>query len=181
MIRIDDIQAVRDRTDIVDLIDGDVPLKKAGKNYQACCPFHDEKTPSFTVTRDKGFYHCFGCGAHGDALDWMQQYHRLTFREALEALAGPAGVTLEQDKTGPAAMPRKAKKVTADLEASLAHELHVLYQAVSARVTSRQIPKDLRVRFPHIPLVPDDPWEREFQAAERLAKGLYALYGARAS
>lgn len=62
---IDDLLA---RTDIVELIDHRVPLKKAGKNYQACCPFHNEKSPSFTVSSDKQFYHCFGCGAHGNAI-----------------------------------------------------------------------------------------------------------------
>ncbi|MDX3773342.1 DNA primase [Chromatiaceae bacterium AAb-1] len=82
---IDDLLA---RTDIVELIDQRVPLKKAGKNYSACCPFHSEKTPSFTVSSDKQFYHCFGCGAHGNAISFMMEFEQLEFVEAIEELAG---------------------------------------------------------------------------------------------
>ncbi len=75
------------RTDIVDLIDARVKLKKQGKNYHACCPFHNEKTPSFTVNGDKQFYHCFGCGAHGNAIDFLMNYDKLEFVESVEELA----------------------------------------------------------------------------------------------
>ncbi len=75
------------RTDIVDLIDARVKLRKQGKNYQACCPFHNEKTPSFTVNSEKQFYHCFGCGAHGSAIGFMTNYDRLQFVESIEELA----------------------------------------------------------------------------------------------
>lgn len=75
------------RTDIVDLIDTKVPLKKRGKNHHACCPFHNEKTPSFTVNEDKQFYHCFGCGAHGNAIDFLMHYDKLDFVETIEELA----------------------------------------------------------------------------------------------
>ena len=75
------------RTDIVDLIDARVKLKKQGKNYHACCPFHNEKTPSFTVNGDKQFYHCFGCGAHGNAIDFLMNYDKLEFVETVEELA----------------------------------------------------------------------------------------------
>ena len=75
------------RTDIVELVDSKVPLKKAGKNYQACCPFHTEKSPSFTVSQDKQFYHCFGCGAHGNAISFLMEYDRLDFVDAIEELA----------------------------------------------------------------------------------------------
>lgn len=81
---IDDLLA---RTDIVELVDGRVPLKKAGKNYQACCPFHTEKSPSFTVSQDKQFYHCFGCGAHGNAISFIMEFDRLEFVDAIEELA----------------------------------------------------------------------------------------------
>lgn len=81
---IDDVLA---RTDIVELIDHRVPLKKAGKNYVACCPFHSEKSPSFTVSQDKQFYHCFGCGAHGNAISFMMAFEQLEFVEAIEELA----------------------------------------------------------------------------------------------
>jgi len=88
---IDDLLA---RTDIVDLIGSRVQLRKAGKDYQARCPFHDEKTPSFTVSPDKQFYHCFGCGAHGSAIGFLMEYDRLPFREAVEELAQRAGVPI---------------------------------------------------------------------------------------
>lgn len=81
---IDDLLA---RTDIVELIDLRVPLKKAGKNYTACCPFHSEKSPSFTVSAEKQFYHCFGCGAHGNAISFMMAFEQLEFVEAIEELA----------------------------------------------------------------------------------------------
>lgn len=75
------------RTDIVDLIDARVKLKKQGKNFHACCPFHHEKTPSFTVNDEKQFYHCFGCGAHGNAIDFLMNYDRCEFVESIEELA----------------------------------------------------------------------------------------------
>ncbi|MFZ1851319.1 MAG: DNA primase [Nitrosomonas sp.] len=80
------------RIDIVDTIDRHIPLKKAGANFVACCPFHNEKTPSFTVSHFKQFYHCFGCGAHGNAISFMMEYSGLSFVEAVVELAGYAGV-----------------------------------------------------------------------------------------
>jgi DNA primase len=75
------------RADLLDVIGGRVTLKKAGNSYKGLCPFHDEKTPSFTVSPDKGFYHCFGCGAHGNAIDFVIAYENRSFPEAVEALA----------------------------------------------------------------------------------------------
>ncbi|GKW42129.1 DNA primase [Pectobacterium parvum] len=90
------------RTDIVDLIDARVKLKKQGKNYHACCPFHHEKTPSFTVNSDKQFYHCFGCGAHGTAIDFLMNYDRLEFVETIEELATMHGLEVPYETgTGP--------------------------------------------------------------------------------
>ncbi len=71
-----------------------MPLKKAGKDYKACCPFHDEKTPSFTVSQDKQFYHCFGCGVHGTAIGFMMEYDQMEFRGAVEYLAEMSGVEI---------------------------------------------------------------------------------------
>ncbi len=90
------IDEVLRRTDIVDLIGGYVRLKKAGKNYSACCPFHHEKTPSFSVNRDKQFYHCFGCGASGNALSFVMHYEHREFMDALESLANKAGLALPE-------------------------------------------------------------------------------------
>jgi len=91
------------RTDIVELIGTRVPLKKAGREYRACCPFHDEKTPSFWVSPDKQFYHCFGCGAHGTALGFLMNYDQLPFPEAVEELAGRLGLEVPHEGgAGPA-------------------------------------------------------------------------------
>jgi len=99
------IDALLARTDIVSLINSRVPLRKAGKDYRACCPFHDEKTPSFTVSPDKQFYHCFGCGAHGSAITFLMEYERQKFREAVEELAQQAGIEVptagRMVRTGP--------------------------------------------------------------------------------
>ena len=99
---IDDILA---RTDIVDLIDARVPLKKAGKDFQACCPFHNEKTPSFTVSQSKQFYHCFGCGAHGTALGFLMDYDNLDFVDAVQELADNLGLEVPREDGGHFARP----------------------------------------------------------------------------
>ena len=82
------------RVDIVDVVDARVPLKKAGKNLQACCPFHNEKTPSFTVSPEKQFYHCFGCGAHGTAIGFLMEYDQMSFPESIHELADLVGMTV---------------------------------------------------------------------------------------
>ncbi|HCG7663809.1 TPA: DNA primase [Vibrio parahaemolyticus] len=92
---IDDLLA---RLDIVDIIDARVKLKKKGKNYGACCPFHNEKTPSFSVSQEKQFYHCFGCGAHGNAIDFMMEFERLEFVEAIEELASYLGLDVPSEQ-----------------------------------------------------------------------------------
>src|SRR5262245_55394397 len=85
------------RTDIIEVIGGRVQLKRAGREYKACCPFHDEKTPSFTVSPDKQFYHCFGCGAHGTALGFVMEFDHLGFVEAVEELAARAGLDVPRE------------------------------------------------------------------------------------
>lgn len=105
---IDDLLA---RADIVELVDSRVPLKKAGKNYQACCPFHNEKSPSFTVSHDKQFYHCFGCGEHGNAISFLMEFDRLDFVDAVEELASHCGVEVvrEENNASPAEQQRQQK------------------------------------------------------------------------
>jgi len=93
------------RVDIVDVIDARVPLKKKGREHVACCPFHNEKTPSFTVSQGKQFYHCFGCGAHGTALGFLMEYEHLDFVEAVEKLAAGIGLTVPREG-GDSAAPR---------------------------------------------------------------------------
>lgn len=92
------IDQILDRTDIVDVVDRRVKLKKAGKNYSACCPFHQEKTPSFSVNPEKQFYYCFGCGAGGNALGFIMDYERMEFREAIESLAQAAGIDMPAEE-----------------------------------------------------------------------------------
>lgn len=92
------IQQLLNRIEIVDLIDGRVPLKKkSGSNYFACCPFHTEKSASFSVSQTKQFYHCFGCGAHGNAIDFLMTYDRLAFPEAVELLAKQIGMEIPRE------------------------------------------------------------------------------------
>ena len=101
MIPRDFIDTLLARIDIVDVIDRRVSLKKAGQNYQACCPFHTEKTPSFTVSQTKQFYHCFGCGAHGTALGFLMEYEHMSFRDAVAALAQDAGLPMPESANEP--------------------------------------------------------------------------------
>lgn len=91
------IQELLNRVDIVDVIDKSTPLKKAGANYSACCPFHNEKSPSFTVSPTKQFYHCFGCGAHGTAVGFLMEYQGLSFVEAINDLARMVGMIVPQE------------------------------------------------------------------------------------
>ena len=92
---IDDLLA---KTDIVDIIDERVPLKKSGANYMACCPFHKEKTPSFSVSLSKQFYHCFSCGAHGSAIGFLMEQQGMSFPDAVQYLADRAGMTVPHEK-----------------------------------------------------------------------------------
>jgi DNA primase len=100
------IQELLRRIDIVDLIDAYVPLRKAGANYAACCPFHSEKTPSFTVSPVKQFYHCFGCGANGSAIGFLMEYSGQGFVEAVRELAARAGMQVPEDDAKPHDGPR---------------------------------------------------------------------------
>ena len=93
------IDELMGRTDIVEVINARVPLKKAGREYKACCPFHGEKTPSFTVSPTKQFYHCFGCGAHGTALGFLMDFEHLSFPEAVEELASLAGLEVPREES----------------------------------------------------------------------------------
>ena len=93
---IDDLIA---RADIVEVVGRRVPLKKAGREFKACCPFHGEKTPSFTVSPGKGFYHCFGCGAHGTAIGFLMEFDHMSFVEAIESLASSMGVEVPRNES----------------------------------------------------------------------------------
>ena len=106
------------RTDIVDVVDQRVPLKKQGNNYTACCPFHQEKTPSFSVNQERQFYYCFGCGAGGNAIGFIMDYDKVDFPIAVENLAKDAGLEVphEESKTQ-----QTKTKVDTSLYLSLIH------------------------------------------------------------
>lgn len=112
------IDQVLNQTDIVDLINGYIELKQKGREYTACCPFHNEKTPSFTVSPDKQFYHCFGCGAHGTAISFLIEHEGLQFVEAIEVLASKLGLEI----------PREAGFTKTDSNQSLYHALDLANQ-----------------------------------------------------
>ncbi|WP_166420924.1 DNA primase [Pseudoalteromonas sp. Z1A8] len=113
---IDDLLA---RTDIVDLIDSKVGLKKAGKDYQACCPFHNEKSPSFTVSQDKQFYHCFGCGANGNAISFVMEYEKLEFVDAIEELASILNLDVPREQGTSSGPERTAAQKRSDYDLML--------------------------------------------------------------
>jgi DNA primase len=101
------IDDLLNRTDIVDVVASRIQLKKAGKNYTACCPFHKEKTPSFSVSPDKQFYYCFGCGAGGNALGFIMDHDQLDFPQAIEDLAKRAGMEIPREESGRNSKPRQ--------------------------------------------------------------------------
>ncbi|MEE4300012.1 MAG: DNA primase [Pseudomonadales bacterium] len=103
------IDDLNDRVDIAEVVGARVELKKAGREFKGLCPFHGEKTPSFHVVPEKGFYHCFGCGAHGTALGFLMEHDRMEFREAVEALASMAGLEIPEEATAGSA-PRDEKR-----------------------------------------------------------------------
>ena len=94
------IEQVKDANDIVSVISEHISLKKKGKNYWGCCPFHNEKTPSFSVTPEKGFFYCFGCRESGNVISFLMKYDNLTFPEAIERLANRANIALPERNGG---------------------------------------------------------------------------------
>ncbi|WP_020395955.1 DNA primase [Thiolinea disciformis] len=110
----DFIDQLMTRIDIVEVIQARVPLKKAGREYTACCPFHNEKSPSFTVSPTKQFYHCFGCGAHGTAISFLMDYEHMEYAEAIEALAAALSLEVPREQDAKS-MPAKVKRHQDDL------------------------------------------------------------------
>ncbi|SDO16046.1 DNA primase [Halomonas shengliensis] len=132
---IDDLLA---RVDVVEVVGERVKLKKAGRNYSGLCPFHQEKSPSFTVSADKQFYHCFGCGAHGNALRFLMEYDKLRFPEAVEQLAGRLGLEVPREGADdPRAQARERKRKAGvnllELSASYFRERLKMPEAQGAR------------------------------------------------
>src|SRR4030095_2547587 len=108
------------RADIAEIIGARVPLKKSGREYKACCPFHGEKTPSFWVSPEKQFYHCFGCGAHGTALGFLMEHDKLTFPEAVEDLAARLGLDVPHEAGNAPASARRVDEASYELMARVA-------------------------------------------------------------
>jgi len=119
MIPQDFIDQLLSRVDIIDVIDRYVPLKKGGQNYLACCPFHKEKSPSFTVSPSKQFYHCFGCGAHGSAIGFVMEYQGLGFIDAVKLLAEGIGMAVPEVRSANPEAARVARERQLSLEESL--------------------------------------------------------------
>ena len=92
------VEDIKSRVNIVDVVGSVVPLKRSGSGHMGCCPFHKEKTPSFSVSESRGFYHCFGCGEHGDVIKFVQKYYNLDFSAAVERLAAQYGIVIEETK-----------------------------------------------------------------------------------
>ena len=110
-----DVETVKSRTNIVDIVGEYVKLTKAGNSFKACCPFHQEKTPSFNVNEEKQFYHCFGCGVGGDVFSFVMEIEKLGFREALTLLAQKAGIELQDGFTGSSRESQDKKKKLYDV------------------------------------------------------------------
>ena len=106
------IQDLLARVDIVEVVERYLPLKKGGINYFACCPFHGEKSASFSVSPSKQFYHCFGCGAHGSAISFLMEYSGLGFVDAVKELAGTVGMEVPQDDFKPNANHARDQSLT---------------------------------------------------------------------
>jgi DNA primase len=172
---IDDLIA---RADIVEVIGRRVQLKKAGREFKACCPFHDEKSPSFTVSPGKGFYHCFGCGAHGTAIGFLMKFDHMSFVDAIESLAGSMCVDVPRDESDRPA--RRYDELFALTESVAKHWQGQLraHQVAADYLSGRGIDGDTARRF-GIGFAPEgwseilDKFGKAPEAAERLlATGL---------
>lgn len=147
------IEEILSRIDIVELISGYIPLKRAGRSYKALCPFHSEKTPSFVVSQERQIFHCFGCAAGGNAMGFLMQYERLQFPEAVEVLAKKAGVVLAQTSydSQPAQNQNIGTQLYAIHEAAANFYFNCLYsqegQAALAYLKKRGITKETIQKF----------------------------------
>ncbi len=145
------------RIDVVDVINARVPLKKKGREYSACCPFHSEKTPSFTVSQVKQFYHCFGCGVHGTAITFLMEYEHLDFVEAIEVLAQSLGLEVPREKGSTPVKHQKKNNSLYDLmqEVSAYYQQQLRSNPVAREyLDQRGLSDDIIARF-NIGYVPD--------------------------
>ncbi|WP_106419393.1 DNA primase [Salinicola tamaricis] len=178
---IDDLLA---RTDIVDVVSERVQLKKSGRNHSGLCPFHQENSPSFTVSHDKQFYHCFGCGAHGNALRFLMEFDNLRFPEAVEQLAGRAGMQVEREGgEDPGAAKRQQKREEGvnllELASRFFRERLALGQGKTARAylerrgLSQEVIRDFGIGYA------EDEWEalKRYLSAQGISEAVQVEYG----
>ena len=123
---------LRERLSIVDVVGRRVPLVKKGQNYWGCCPFHNEKTPSFSVNEDKGFYHCFGCGEHGDIISFVMKSENVDFKTAITELANQAGLKMPDYKPKPAAQVAREESYYQIMNSAAEIYQKLLYEQVGA-------------------------------------------------
>ncbi len=152
------------RVDICDYVDSYVKLKRAGKNHSACCPFHNEKSASFTVAQDKQFYHCFGCGAHGNVISFAMEYLKIEFVEAIEEVAKFAAIEVQYEaSSGNYGQVQQTRKTLTEITKSVAEQYHNLLFKQSADssivqyVKSRKLDKEA-LRLFQIGYAPDE-WQ----------------------
>ncbi|MCE9683793.1 DNA primase [Halomonas alkalisoli] len=178
---IDDLLA---RVDVVDIVGERVQLKKAGRNHAGLCPFHQEKTPSFTVSADKQFYHCFGCGAHGNALRFLMEYDNLPFPEAVEQLASRLGLEVPREGADdPRAQARERKRQEGvnllELSASFFRERLKMPEGQGARhyLAERGLSPEIQAAF-GIGYAPDE-WEslKRHLSARDIPEAVQIEYG----
>lgn len=144
------IQDLLSRCDIIDVIDARVPLKKASsQNYVACCPFHQEKSPSFTVSVRKQFYHCFGCGAHGDVVGFLMNFDRMDFVDAIEYLAAQQGLSVPYEQQTTAVKPKPQKHLYDYLSAATSFYQAQLQQNTAAQqyLQTRGLSQEIQQRY----------------------------------
>lgn len=184
-----DVEQVKERLDVAEVISGYIPLKQAGRNLKAPCPFHQEKTASFMVSPDKGIWHCFGCGEGGDIIKFVMKYDGLEFRPALELLARKAGIELKGGGGDPKAN-KERERLTSALkwtvkyyQASLVKNPAALAYATKTRKLTKQTIQDFQIGY-----APDD-WnalshflvKKDFTAAELKKAGLVGQKAGRTS
>ncbi|MBU0682261.1 MAG: DNA primase [Proteobacteria bacterium] len=147
-------QLVKDAADIVEVINEHVPLQKRGGRYIGICPFHSEKTPSFSVNQDRGFFHCFGCKESGDVISFIMKYHSLSFVDALKELAQRYGIVIEDKELGPLEKARAEKRkqlfAANEVAADFYHDFLVnspIAEPARAYLESRRIPLEIIKSF----------------------------------
>jgi DNA primase len=170
------VRQIRDSADIVDLIGRHVSLKRSGRNFKGLCPFHDEKTPSFSVNADRGFFHCFGCQEHGDAIEFVMRVENLTFPEAARSLAGQLGIRIPETDSGPRVATEPLYAAVAVAQDCYRSALEIPNNPASAYLERRGLDADT-ARELGIGFAPDR-WDTVAEALRR--KGIEPEVGSRA-